>query len=67
VVEVVFAVMRGYGLEGEDAVHGVRAVRSAMHGFITLEENGGFLMEVDLEQTWARMLAMLDRGLRAES
>lgn len=66
VVEVVLAVMRGYGLEGEDAVHGVRAVRSAMHGFITLEENGGFQMDVDLEQTWERMIAMLDRGLHAE-
>ncbi len=65
VVEVVFAVMRGYGLEGEAAVHGVRAVRSAMHGFITLEERGGFRMEVDLEQTWERMITMLDRGLRA--
>jgi len=66
IVEVVFAVMRGYGLEGEDAVHGVRAVRSALHGFITLEERGGFQMDVDLEQTWTRMIAMLDRGLREE-
>ena len=66
VVDVVLAVMRGYGLEGEDAVHGVRAVRSAMHGFITLEESGGFQMAVDLEQTWTRMIAMLDRGLRED-
>jgi len=65
VAEVVFAVMRGYGLEGADAVHGVRAVRSAIHGFIMLEERGGFQMPVDLEQTWERMIAMLDRGLRA--
>jgi AcrR family transcriptional regulator len=67
VVDVVFAVMRGYGLEGADAVHAVRVVRSAMHGFITLEERGGFQMPVDLEQTWVRMIAMLDRGLREPS
>jgi AcrR family transcriptional regulator len=66
VVEVVFAVMRGYGLEGEDAVHGTRAVRSAVHGFITLQEGGGFRMAADPEQTWERMLRMLDRGLREE-
>lgn len=66
VVEVLFAVMRSYGLDGENAVHSVRAVRSAVHGFITLEELGGFQMEVDLEQSWERMVAMLDRGLREE-
>jgi AcrR family transcriptional regulator len=65
VVDVVFAVMRGYGLEGEDAVHAVRAVRSAIHGFITLEQGGGFQMPVDLEQTWERMITMFDRGLGA--
>ena len=64
VAEVVFAVMRGYGLEGEDAVHGTRAVRAALHGFITLEQQGGFRMAADPEQTWTRMLTMLDRGLR---
>ncbi len=67
VAEVLFAVMRGYGLAGEDAVHGTRAVRSAVHGFITLQQSGGFRMDADPEQTWARMLAMLDRGLRAPS
>jgi hypothetical protein len=60
----VFAVMRGYGLEGEDAVHGARAVRSALHGFISLEERGGFRMDADPAETWRRMLTMLDRGLR---
>lgn len=63
VAEVVFAVMRGYGLEGEDAIHGTRAVRAAVHGFITLQQQGGFRMATDPEQTWERMLAMLDRGL----
>jgi AcrR family transcriptional regulator len=64
VVEILFAVMRGYGLEGEDAVHAVRAVRSAVHGFIALEERGGFQIPVDLGESWERMIAMLDRGLR---
>lgn len=64
VAEVVFAVMRGYGLEGEHAIHGTRAVRAAVHGFITLQQQGGFRMAADPEETWERMLAMLDRGLR---
>jgi len=67
VAEVMFAVMRGYGLEGEDAIHGTRAVRAAVHGFIELERQGGFRMDADPERTWERMLTMLDRGLRETS
>src|SRR5690242_10761644 len=32
-VGVMLAVLRGYGLEDEDAIHGVRGVRAALHGF----------------------------------
>ena len=41
-VDVVLAVLRGYGLEGDDAIHGVRIVRAALHGFVALEAGGGF-------------------------
>ena len=41
-VDVVLAIMRGYGLEGDDAIHAARAVRSALHGFVALEAGGGF-------------------------
>ncbi len=62
-VGVVLAVLRGYGLEGEDAVHSVRIIRSALHGFVTLEADGGFAIELSLEETFQRLLGMLDRGL----
>ena len=42
VVGLIVAVLRGYGLEGEPAIHAVRAIRSALHGFVTLEREGGF-------------------------
>ena len=63
VVEVMFAVMRGYGLEGEDAVHAVRVVRSTIHGFVSLDESGGFAMPFSVQETWERLIAMLDAGL----
>jgi AcrR family transcriptional regulator len=63
-VEVFAAVLRGYGLEGDDAIHGVRLVRSALHGFVTLENDAGFAMPISLEETYRRLIAMLDRGLR---
>ena len=40
-VDVVLAVLRGYGLEGDDAIHAARAVRSALHGFVALEAGAG--------------------------
>jgi AcrR family transcriptional regulator len=64
-VEVLVAVLRGYGLEGEDAIHGVRIVRAALHGFVSLEREGGFQMAVSLEETYERLIGMLDAGLGA--
>jgi AcrR family transcriptional regulator len=62
-VELFAAVLRGYGLEGEDAIHGVRLVRAALHGFVALESGGGFRMPISPEKTFGRLIAMLDRGL----
>lgn len=66
-VEVFAAVLRGYGLEGDDAIHAIRLVRSALHGFVTLENEGAFRMPISLEETYRRLIAMLDRGLRASA
>ncbi len=62
-VGVVLAVLAGYGLEGDAALHATRAIRSALHGFVLLEAQGGFGMPVDLEQSFAALVAVLDRGL----
>jgi AcrR family transcriptional regulator len=64
-VDVLLAILRGYGLEGADAIHAARAVRSALHGFVALETGGGFGIPVDLDESFERMVAALARGLRA--
>ena len=66
VVRVSLAVLRGYGLDGDDAVHGVRLVRVALHGFSSLEAAGGFAMTQSVDDTFERLVALLDLGLRAE-
>ncbi|MEA2381240.1 MAG: hypothetical protein QOH72_1211 [Solirubrobacteraceae bacterium] len=63
-VDAVLAILRGYGLEGDDAIHAARAVRSALHGFVALETGGGFGIPVDLDESFDRMVAALARGLR---
>jgi AcrR family transcriptional regulator len=62
-VEVVFAVLRGWKLEGDDAVHAARAFRSAVHGFVVLEAAGGFGIPVDLDDSFERLVATLAGGL----
>ncbi|MFH5821500.1 TetR/AcrR family transcriptional regulator [Georgenia sp. AZ-5] len=57
--------LAAYGLEGDDRVDGVRIVRSALHGFVSLETRGGFRMPRDVERTFARMVDALDAALRA--
>jgi AcrR family transcriptional regulator len=63
-VEVVLAVLHGYGIEGEDALHATRAIRAALHGFILLEAVGGFALDLSIDESFARLIATLDRGLR---
>lgn len=63
VVAVVLAVLRGYGLEGDDALQAVRVVRSSLHGFVVLENDGGFGLPLSLDDAFARLVATLDRGL----
>jgi AcrR family transcriptional regulator len=65
-VGVLTAVLRGYGLEGDDAIHAVRLLRSALHGFVSLEGAGGFALPLGLEESYERLIEMVDRGLRAE-
>jgi len=65
-VEAVVAGLRGYGHRGEDALHAVRIVRSGLHGFVTLETQGGFGLPLDLDDTFERLIATLDRGLKAK-
>jgi AcrR family transcriptional regulator len=64
-VEVLAAVLRGYGLEDDDAIHAVRIMRAALHGFISLEQEGGFAMSIAIDESYERLIAMLDRGLLA--
>ena len=63
-VEVVLAVLRGYGIEGEEALHATRGIRAALHGFVLLEAGGGFALDLSIDESFTRLIATLDRGLR---
>lgn len=59
----VFAALRGYGLEGDDAVDATRALRAALHGWVLLEQGGGFGMARDPELSFRRMVEAFSASL----
>ncbi|MEX2534175.1 MAG: WHG domain-containing protein [Trueperaceae bacterium] len=63
IVKVLLAVLTGYDLQGEEAIHAARIVRSALHGFVALESNRGFALATDLEESYERLIVLLHAGL----
>jgi AcrR family transcriptional regulator len=62
-LQPVLAVLAGFGLEGDAAIHAARSLRSAMHGFVELERLGGFGLDVDLDASYDWMIATFSAGM----
>lgn len=62
-IEVILAALSGYELADAAQVHGVRLVRAALHGFVSLEQLEGFRIPIPLEETYELLVAMLDGEL----
>jgi AcrR family transcriptional regulator len=63
VVSLIIAALDAYDLTGDDVIHAVRAVRSALHGFVSLEREGGFGIPLSLDESYATLVEMIDAGL----
>lgn len=63
IVSVLYAVFAGYGITGTAAVDAARFVRSALHGFVTLELSGGFGMPRSVDASFDRLVTATDRAL----
>jgi AcrR family transcriptional regulator len=62
-VEVLAAVLRGWGIKGTDGIHAVRGIRAALHGFADVERAGGFALATSVEESFDRLVAALAAGL----
>ncbi len=63
IVRVIARILEEFGLEGDRAVHGARVVRSAIHGFVTLEATESFVNPQDNDESFDALVAFLIRGL----
>ncbi len=62
-LEVLFDALRAWDLPYEDAVHAVRGLRSALHGFVELQAAGDFALAVDADASFERLIATITAGL----
>lgn len=53
---VLSGVLRGFGLPDDELVDAIRMLRSAIHGFVTLELGGGFGLPDDLDRSYAVLI-----------
>lgn len=51
------------GVPPADLLHQTRAVRSALHGFVTLERGNSFGMSVDFDESFRRLVDLVSRGV----
>jgi AcrR family transcriptional regulator len=58
-LDVFFAVLRGYGLDESAATHATRRIRVAAHGFADLEAGGGFGLAEHVDTTYEQVIAMV--------
>lgn len=59
------AVLRGFDLRDDATIDAVRAMRAAIHGFVTLELGGGFRLPQDVDRSFDVLLDMLAAGVTA--
>lgn len=64
VVRVVMAVIAVYHLDGPDALHAIRGLRSVVHGFATLEVVGGFGLPLDCDESFRRLMTLFIGSLQ---
>ncbi|MGW4213201.1 TetR/AcrR family transcriptional regulator [Lentzea sp. NPDC004789] len=65
-IEVMLATLRGYGLEGSEAVHATRRLRVIVHGFASIESSGGFGLPEGLDDTYDQLVRMYLDDLRGK-
>ncbi|WP_332237619.1 TetR/AcrR family transcriptional regulator [Sporolactobacillus sp. KGMB 08714] len=67
VIAIILRVLEPYHLSKEQAIHFVRGLRALSHGFGTLERQGGFNIDVPLDQSISIAFDIFIKGMVALS
>jgi AcrR family transcriptional regulator len=63
----IFAVLAGWGIEGDEAIHLVRVIRSSLHGFVSLELGGGFGIPLQVDESFDLLVDSLVAAIEAQA
>jgi len=55
-IQTIAEVLSAYHLEGDDNIDAIRAFRSILHGFVSLETTGGFALKADIDRSFNRLV-----------
>ena len=61
------AMLHGYHLDADQEIHALRLLRSMLHGFATLESDGGFQVDASVDHSFTWIVDFVDRGLQSLS
>ncbi len=59
ILDILRRVLEPMGLSDTEQIHTIRALRATVHGFVSLEQAGGFGMPVDLDESFQYLVDML--------
>ncbi|WNB93781.1 TetR-like C-terminal domain-containing protein [Bacillus sp. NEB1478] len=62
-VDILIGVFRDYDLKEDAALHAVRGFRSVLHGFVSLEQKGGYGLPLDLDVTLKLLISSFIKGI----
>ena len=65
ILTTIMLAFNSVGMAGEDAIHAVRGFRSLIHGFVSLENTGGFAMPYEIEKSFHRAVTAYVDGVLA--
>ena len=55
-IQIIADVLTAYQLDGDDSIDAIRAFRSILHGFVSLETSGGFAFKADVNRSFDRLI-----------
>jgi AcrR family transcriptional regulator len=64
IIDTLLTVLMPYHLDHAAAIHVVRGFRAIGHGFASLESAGGFGMDIDIDESYARLIDAFLSGLK---
>ena len=66
-IDILSAVLSGFNLHDDDALHAIRGLRSLLHGFAMLELDAGFGIDLDLDVSFDFALDAFIAGLERDA